>query len=630
MTEPLFNFGGISSGLDTGAMIDAIMQVERNPVVLMQRKQQTAQQKVDAWSSVSTRFSALRTSVNALRTLDDFDDFSSATGSDDDVMTVTSTGGAVPGSMSFTVDQLATSHQLVSAADFSSEADAVGAGTFTVTAGGIDHDFVTTAGTTVANLADQINGADIGVSANVIQVDDTTAKLVLTSIETGADNQFTAAGTQATLATMDIGEEGVDAQITIGSGAGALVVSRSSNTVDDLIDGVELGLRQTSTEKVRVDVERDLDATVEAVSKFVSELNDTAKTINSLSAYNPETEVAGALQGDSQLRGIQGALIGEVTSIIDSLSGNYSYASSVGIEFSIDGEFSLDEEKLRSALEDDYEAVTKFFARSGTAEDTRMSFSFASDDTVPGDYGVVVTQAATQASTVGSLYVAPGFDVTFQVTTGGDTHDITVNAGDTLESAITKINTQLADAGVVSLRATDTGGAIKLGQLRYGSTGAFTVSGSGAFGLDGTHSAVDVAGTINGVEATGTGQTLMSESGGDDEGLGITINVTETELALAGGSINLGTMTYAKGLMGELSEYLGGLEGADGLLARAGDRWKDQIDLIDDQIDNYERRLEIREETLRQTFTAMESAMATMQSELDYLMSALAGLPGSS
>ena len=623
MATPLFNLSGLASGVDTNAIVQGLMQVERNPIVLLNQRKGQAQERVDAWSQITSRFSSLRTTVDDLKTLDQFDKMVKASSSNTDAVEVTATGAAVKGTFAFTVDQLATNHQVVADAAFASSADSVGAGTLTLTVGGVDHTFDTTAGTTVANLAQQINAGGVGVSAQALKVNESTVRLVLTASQTGAASEFTASGTQATLNAFSVGQQGQDAQLTVGSGAGALTVTRATNTVTDLVDGLTLELESAAASPVTVEVERDLDAAVSTVREVVDALNNVMTSINELTSYDAESQTAAPLLGDGTLRSIQSRLVDQVTNVIGSLSGSYSYAASIGIELTAKGEFTLDEARLREALEDDFDAVSRFFARSGTATDGRLSYSFATDDTVAGSYGVVVTQAATQAATTGSLYSAPGADVALQIVNGSAVVDVIVAAGDSLEAAVTKINAALDEAGVSSLRASDSGGAVKLGQLRYGSAGNFTVTGSGPLGLDGSHTAVDVVGTIDGAAATGTGQSLVSASG-DSEGLGVLVTATQSEIDGAGGSLDLGAIGYAKGLMGELSGFLDALEGADGTLARASEQHESQIEDIDERIERFEDRLVIREQTLRRQFTAMEQALALMNGQASFLFSGLA------
>jgi flagellar hook-associated protein 2 len=559
--------------------------------------------------------SSLRSSIDSLRDMSDFDDLITVRSSNEDAVEVAVEGGGSTGNLAFTVDQLATSHQLASTTTYTSTADSVGAGTMTISVGGVDQEIVTTSGTTVENLAAQINDAGIGVTATALQVDDSTVKLVLTGDETGEANSFTATG----LGTYDVIQQGQDAIIGLGTDPlTKLEVKRSSNIITDLVPGVDVTLKATTTEPVTIDSDRDIDGAVERVQGFVDALNGVMNEVRTQTRFDEEGDNDGPLIGDGTLRGIEGELIQEVTGLIDALGTNRNFASSIGIEYTTEGVFELDSTKLREALNDDFDAVTQFFARSGRADDSRAQFGFATDATVPGSYGVVVTQAATQASTVGSVYSAPGTDTTLTIDNNDVSVDVTIGAGDTIETAISKLNSALDNAGVGSLRASNEGGAIKLGQLRYGDTGTFTVSGSAGLGLDGTHLGVDAAGTIDGVAADGNGRTLTSTSG-NSEGLGVTVAVTEAELSAAGGTIDLGSMSYSRGLMGELSELISSYEGADGELQQARERWTDRIDDIDSQIERFEDRLTLREATIRRQFTAMETTLSNLQGQMSFL-----------
>lgn len=615
MTTPTFNFGGIASGLDTNSIIDQLIQIERNPIVLMEQRQSVFQQRADAWSSISTQMSSLRSSIDSLRDMSDFDDLVTVRSSNEDAVEVAVNGGGSTGNLSFTVDQLATSHQLASTTTYSSTADSVGAGTMTISVGGVDHDIVTTSGTTVENLAAQINEAGIGVTASALQVDDTTVKLVLTGDDTGEANGFTATG----LGTYDIIQQAQDAIVGLGSDPlTKLEVRRASNVITDLVPGVDVTLKATTTDPVTLDSDRDIDGAVERVQGFVDAINGVMSEIGTQTRFDEAGDNDGPLIGDGTLRGIEGELIQEVTGLIDALGTDRNFAASIGIEYTTEGVFELDAARLREALNDDFDSVSQFFARSGQADDSRAQFGFASDATVPGTYGIVVTQAATQASTVGSVYSAPGTDTTLNIVNNDASIDVTIGAGDTIETAISKLNTALDNAGIGSLRASNEGGAIKLGQLRYGDSGSFTVSGSAGLGLDGTHTGVDAAGTIDGVAAEGSGRTLTSTSG-NSEGLGVTVAVTEAELAGAGGSIDLGSLSYSRGLMGELSELISAYEGPEGELQLARERWTDQIDDIDSQIERFEDRLSLREATIRRQFTAMETTLSNLQGQMSFL-----------
>jgi flagellar hook-associated protein 2 len=85
----------------------------------------------------------------------------------------------------------------------------------------------------------------------------------------------------------------------------------------------------------------------------------------------------------------------------------------------------------------------------------------------------------------------------------------------------------LSSAGIAVSVSADTNGYLNIVSNRYGSASIVTGSGSAAVDLFGTVTSADgknVVGTIDGVEATGSGQTLTGMKGSSSEGLQILIN----------------------------------------------------------------------------------------------------------
>lgn len=628
MATPLFSVGGLVSGLDTDAIVRQLMQVERNPIVRLQSRQASYRAKIDAWGTVRTRLSALRTAVDRLKVAADVQRFGTASSSDTAAVQVAVTGAVSPASLSFSVDRLATHHQVVSASSFSGAEDTVGAGTLTITRGSTSYQVVTSASTTLAQLARDINALGAGVRATVVSVDGTNHRLLLTAEASGADAAFSVSGTQAALAAFDLVQQGVDAQLTVGSGAGALTVTRGSNTIDDLLEGVTLTLKGTSASPVTVTVDRDVDGVVSAVKGLVEEVNRTITTLADLTRYDPETKRAGALQGDPSAWRLLMDLRTGVSDALAGLGGRYTAASSVGITLGRDGTFALNETTLREALRSDFDAVAGVLARTGTASDPRLSFAYATDATLPGTYAVVLTRAAEAPEVTGSAYAAPAVDETFDVTVGSLTASITVAAGSTLAQAVQAINDALVAAGITTVVASDSGsGSIRLAGTRYGSQATFTVANDGAFGLNGTFTGVDAAGTIDGGATTGSGR-ILTASAGSAAGLQVRVTATPDEVAAAGGSLALGSLTYTEGFVGRLSRLLSSTEGVDGLVSLATERWRSQVTLIDDQIAAFERRLELREAELRRRFAAMETALSGLTAQGNWLAAQIAGLAG--
>ncbi len=627
MAVPLFNIGGLASGLDTSSMIQAILDVERIPIQQLEARKYDHQVEDNAWQAINTRYSAIRSALNDLDSASDLNKLSVASSSNTDAVSVTVTGAPAAGATSFTVDQLAANHQLSSATNFSGADALVGAGDFIITKGGVDTTITTTADTTLAQLAAEINSQELGVSASVISVDGTDYKLILSSDDTGDANNFSISGSVASLGTMDTLQLGRDAEITLGSGASALTLSRSSNTITDLIAGTSIKLSATTTSAVTVSTQRDIDGTVDAISDLMKEINSTLDTIGAATKYSPESESAGPLAGDATARSLAVELRSSISSVTKSGSA-FPIASSVGISLNRDGTFDIDETKLREALDTDYQGVVDLLVAGGSSADSRASFVAAGDSTVEGSYGVVITQAAAKAQATSSVFSSPGADSTFQIVVGADTVDVSVTAGQTITQVVQAMNSALETAGVgtVTASAVNVSGSdyIELNHGSYGSLSEFEVIGD-PFGLAGTYAGLDVAGTIGGEAATGSGQSLTA-SAGDPTGLILKITANAGDISGAGGSLSLGNLTYTRGVFGSLDQTIGYAEGTGGRIARAQDLTSSQIDLIDDRIEVLEDRIDRREALLVRQYAALETAMSSLQAQSSWLSTQLASL----
>ena len=257
MAVPLFNIGGLASGLDTAAIIDSLVAVAMIPVRQLESRKALFNARDNAWQDLNTKFSAVRTALDSLQTISDLNELVTAASSNEATVTVSATGSATPSTITFTVDALAFNHQLASTSTYASNDDLISAGIFTVTHDATSYDFVTDATTTVVELAQLINAeVDLGVSASLISIDGTNFKLLLTADETGTSSQFTTSGLSLGFDTVQTGQV---AQVTFGSGSGGLVLTRSTNVVTDLIDGISIELHETSTDPVTVTVARDTE-----------------------------------------------------------------------------------------------------------------------------------------------------------------------------------------------------------------------------------------------------------------------------------------------------------------------------------------------------------------------------------
>jgi len=366
---------GLMSGLDTESIISGLMELERRPILLLQRREADFQSKISAIGTLKSALNDLKSAIDALKDSDNFESFA-ATSSNTETLEVSAGSGALPGYYHIEVTNLAQAQYLRSSA-FTSDDAVVGTGTITIQVGSdtpveieIDSEH-----NTLSEIASAINDADLDVTAAVIHDGNGNYYLTLASNKTGTDNtiSFTiqdddgnnddASGLSALYTdpanhTLTETQAAENAQLTING----INVERSSNTIDDLIEGVTLDLKKEAPgETVNVEVSRNFSSITSKVQDFVDKYNSLVDTFTRLQSYNAETKEAGTLLGDSttsQIRyRLQRMLYTQVSGIADEVNG----LSKLGIEVDRNGKLSLNESELTDALENHLDDVVNFF-----------------------------------------------------------------------------------------------------------------------------------------------------------------------------------------------------------------------------------------------------------------------------
>lgn len=158
-----------------------------------------------------------------------------------------------------------------------------------------------------------------------------------------------------------------DAALLIGSSdTGGILVTSSSNTLDNVVPGLKLNLVSASDDPVTVSVNRDFNALLTTMKKFADDYNALTKRLTELGSYNPDTERAGVLLGDAAVRNTENRMRRLVTDRIPGSTGALRRLADLGFKLGEGAQLSFDEEKFRAAYEADPQAVIDFFAREET------------------------------------------------------------------------------------------------------------------------------------------------------------------------------------------------------------------------------------------------------------------------
>jgi len=360
---------GIGSGVDTEALIAALVNADRQPRSdALDARERKVTARISGMAQVSSAMDALvsamasRTRNGALGPL--------PASSDSSVLTARSLAGATRTLQPtrIEVNALATGQSLVAAA-LPDAVGPIGAGTLTITLGTLTPDgagdfgfagaaagvdIAVGADTSLSGLARAINASAAGVRASVID-DGIGARLVLKG-PTGAKSAFivTASGDPGLdrfvhrpgQSAMTVAGSAADARLTIDG----VAVTRGSNTVTDLVAGV--GLELVRTGSVALTASRDTGGLAAAVGDLV----DAVNALHSLTAELTRSgHDAGALAGDATLRQLSRQLASLTA------SGSNGLAS-LGVSTQRNGSLRLDNGRLSAALAADPDGAEALLA----------------------------------------------------------------------------------------------------------------------------------------------------------------------------------------------------------------------------------------------------------------------------
>lgn len=350
------SFDGIASGLNTSELIKQLMQIERRPVVLLEQRVQTYQQRMDAWRDVNMRLASLETKLSDLLLRSAYE-ARKATSTDQEVVTASANNSAAPGTYEIEVLALARSHRVVSdrleedlplgLADGESKSFTVNEATITVEAGD-----------TLQTIADKLNAAeDAKVTATVID-----NRLVIEGKETGAPLRFNDSdGVLQALGILKADGEPrtIQAPQHARVKVNGIEIERPSNEVE-VVEGVTFTLRGEGTAVITV--VKDVSGAVAKIKDVVDQLNSAMDFMSSRLAKD------GILQGDATLVRLQSSLRLAFMDRADT-GGKLTTLSEIGITFTREGRAELDESKLREALEEDAHGVYLLLAGSGEGDE---------------------------------------------------------------------------------------------------------------------------------------------------------------------------------------------------------------------------------------------------------------------
>lgn len=501
---------GLVSGMDTTTIINQLLSLERQPQLRLEQKKATQEARIAAYQMVNAKFIALQTAADSLALADTWKAFkvTSSTAS----VSATASTSAIAGTYDFEVLALAKGHAAFYGAAVSSTAEQITAdASITITKDGTTSAAIDVGDGSMSSVIDAINAADAGVKATAVQVEPGKYRLQLTSTTTGTSSAFTVNGNIGVATTL---VAGADATIRIGDATGTPVdITSRSNTFTDVFPGVTFTVSKLET--ATIDVAADAAGIAGKVQAMVTAANGVLDEIAKHTGYNPDSNKASILTGDSTLRGLQQRLLSLVSGSVGGRS-----LSEAGVELTRGGRLEFSATEFEAAFTADPLATAALFRPGGTFDGVApVTFLFAGDGALPGTYGVNVTREAERAT----VTIAPpgaivdGETLTLRVP-GSDPVDVVLAAADTAASIATKLNEASAANGLGLVASAEADGSIRVRSTAYGSAASFAIDEAVA-GITTSATLASLSGTIEGTETiditTSSGTFSVAAASGD-------------------------------------------------------------------------------------------------------------------
>jgi len=237
---------------------------------------------------------------------------------------------------------------------------------------------------TLQSIADQINAAGVGVDASIVNdgFGASPFRLIFTSETSGSIGQATIDTNGFGLGLQQL-SKAQDAVVFFGSTdpAKGIALTSSTNTISNVVAGVSLNLKSTSTAPVEINISRDIDTIETGITDFVDAFNGVIDRLAFHGRFNLDTNEKGSLLGDGVLQQIESGLDGIVLGNGVNVQSDFKFLFEAGVAIGEGGKLEFDAEKFRAALDQDPAGVADLF--SGFAQDPLTSTVIAPGVTVP-------------------------------------------------------------------------------------------------------------------------------------------------------------------------------------------------------------------------------------------------------
>jgi flagellar hook-associated protein 2 len=346
-------------------IVEGLINVEKMPIEAAKKRREKVVDEKKEVEKLNGLLSELDTSLNGLKTKADFYKLK-VESSHPDIMEGAINGIAQLGSYEFEVRGLAKTEKELAYGFPDKDQTSVGFGYMMIEREDQDPvDITIEPGSTLSQVAEQINDAEVGVRAMVINTkyDPDAYRLLVISEKSGKeakisideDTTFLEFKEQVTGRNLDVLFEDVP-------------VTDDDNQLDELVDGVNFTVKRAEPgTRVQMNITYDMEMTLEGIRSFVDNYN-AISNFAAEQSRDPKQGDPGKLAGDGSVKTIMRQLQNSLFPTANAAS-KFTTLAQIGITTNPKtGELSMDDAKVKAALTDDYDGVATLFIRTRHGE----------------------------------------------------------------------------------------------------------------------------------------------------------------------------------------------------------------------------------------------------------------------
>jgi len=300
---------GLTGTIDTGTMIDKLLQIKQQPIAQLNQKKALTQAKVSSLSNLSGALNSIQSFFSNLN-IDSIFKTKKATSSNTSVLTATATTDTPNITMSLNVNKLAQTEVRASTGGMNSLTSTFSSsGSLTLKywkspTENVTYNIDYSAGQTLQDFVNKINSSQNFVKASVYYTG-SDYRLLLSEADAGNSTKETdRTGSSFVIETdtlptelgsLETLQDAQNASLTIGSSTNP--VTSPSNNFKDILTGMDITVQSTGSATVTVN--DDFSKIDSTLAEFANQYNGVIKIVNQMTAKGAQ------FQGDSTITTIK-------------------------------------------------------------------------------------------------------------------------------------------------------------------------------------------------------------------------------------------------------------------------------------------------------------------------------------